>query len=71
MRAATVTASQQAAAAHELTDVLIQPKLDAIEIRDWKAYQPAVAEGYQATFSALAALDRPVTDLRRLPSGAE
>jgi NTE family protein len=71
MRAATVTASQQAAAAHELTDVLIQPKLDAIEIRDWKAYQPAVAEGYQATFSALASLDRPVTDLRRLPSGAE
>jgi NTE family protein len=71
MRAATVTASQQATAAHEMTDLLIQPKLDAIEIRDWKAYEPAVAEGYKAALSALASLDRPVTDLRRIPSGAE
>ncbi len=71
MRAATVTAYHQMAAAHELTDLLIQPQLDDIEIRDWKAYDPAVAEGRRAALSALAALPRPVTDLRRLPAGAE
>jgi NTE family protein len=59
------------AAAHELTDLLIQPQLDDIEIRDWKAYDPAVAEGRRAALSALAALPGPVADLRRLPVGAE
>jgi NTE family protein len=71
MRSATVTAYHQMAAAHELTDLLIQPQLDDIEIRDWKAYDPAVAEGRRAALSALAALPGPVADLRRLPVGAE
>jgi NTE family protein len=71
MRSATVTAYHQLAAAREVTDLLIQPKLDGVEIRDWKAYEPAVAEGRRAALSALAPLDRPVTDLRRLPAGAE
>jgi NTE family protein len=59
------------AAAHEATDLLIQPRLDDIEIRDWKAFEPAVAEGRRAALSALSALQGPVTDLRRLPAGAE
>jgi NTE family protein len=71
MRAATVTAYRQAAAAHEMTDLLIQPKLDAIEIRDWKAYEPAVAEGYRAALSALALVGGSVANLRHGPSGAE
>ena len=64
VRAATVTAQHQMAAAHEVTDVLIQPKLDEVEIADWRAYEPAVAAGRRATLDALDALDRPVTDLR-------
>jgi NTE family protein len=71
MRAATVTAYHQLAAAREVTDLLIQPKLDEIEIRDWKAYDPAVAEGRRAALSALAHLTVPITDLRQPPSGAE
>jgi NTE family protein len=71
MRAATVTAYRQAAAAHEMTDLLIQPKLDAIEIRDWKAYEPAVAEGYRAALAALALVEGSVSNLRHAPSGAE
>jgi len=64
MRAATVTASHQVATAHEVTDVLIQPTLDDIEIGDWKAYEPAVARGREAASEALATLKGPVTDLR-------
>ena len=71
MRAATVTAYHQMEASHEVTDLLIQPRVDDIEIRDWKAYAPAVAEGRRAALSALAALDGPVTEMRRLAQGPE
>ncbi|MGA2953601.1 MAG: patatin-like phospholipase family protein, partial [Caulobacteraceae bacterium] len=63
IRAATITAHHQTSAAHELADVLIQPKLDDVEIGDWRAYEPAVAAGRRATLEALDALDRPVTEL--------
>ena len=42
MRAATVTPGRDVTAAREATDVLILPMVDDIEIRDWKAYEPAV-----------------------------
>ena len=71
IRAATVTAYHQMAAAHELTDVLIQPRLDEVEIGDWKAYEPAVAAGRRATLEALDALDRPVTELRLARSAVD
>ena len=48
--------------------MLVAPKVDAIEIRDWKAYDPAKAAGHEAMVAALAGLSRPVTDLRRRPS---
>lgn len=64
IRSATVTATQQMAAAHELTDLLIQPNLDHVEIGDWKAYDPAVEEGRRVTRAALADLKVPITDLR-------
>ena len=67
IRAATVTAHHQVSEAHELTDLLIQPALDQIEIGDWKAYDGAVAAGRKAAAEALARLDRPVTDLRQPP----
>jgi NTE family protein len=68
MRAATVTAARETAEARSATDVLVLPDVDGIEIRDWQAYEPAVAEGRRATLSALAAIDGAVTDLRRRPT---
>ena len=65
MRAATVSTARDLAAAREATDVLVQPETARIEIRDWTAYAPAVAEGYRATLEVLDKLDRPVQTLRR------
>jgi NTE family protein len=70
MRAATVSTGRDLAASREATDVLVLPKVDRIDIRNWKAYEPAVAAGHAATLEALSALSVPVTDLhRRKPKG--
>jgi NTE family protein len=71
MRAATVSTSRDLKAAHEATDVLVLPDTSNVEIRDFSAYGPAVAEGYRAMIEALDKLDRPVQELRRRPSLAE
>jgi NTE family protein len=71
MRAATVSTGRDLTASREATDILITPRLDRIDIRDWKAFEPAVSAGKRAASTALDALDRPVTDLRRRPSLAE
>jgi NTE family protein len=71
MRAATVSTSRDLTAAREATDVLVTPDVSKVEIRDFGAYEPAVAEGYRATLEALDKLDRPVQALRRRPSLAE
>jgi NTE family protein len=68
MRAATVTSGRDLAASRGATDVLITPKLEGIDIRNWRAYEPAVEAGYAAACAALDALDGPVTDLRRRAS---
>lgn len=65
MRAATVSTGRDLTAAREATDVLIQPDVSRIEIRDWGAYDEAVDEGYRATIAALDKLRRPVPELRR------
>lgn len=70
MRAATVTAARDTAAQRQACDVLVLPEVNAVEIRNWKAYDPAVEEGRKAMVAALAALDRPVTELRRMPHQA-
>jgi NTE family protein len=64
LRSATVTANRDLVAARQAADVLIVPKLDGVEIRNWKAFEPAVSEGYLAANEALAKLDIPVTELR-------
>jgi NTE family protein len=51
--------------------VLVQPDVDEIEIRDWKAFDQAVEIGYRATLAALDELSHPVVDLRRRASLAE
>ncbi|MBO9544239.1 patatin-like phospholipase family protein [Caulobacter sp.] len=71
MRAATVTTGRDLAAAREASDVLITPKLEGIDIRDWRAFEPAVRAGYVAASFALEGLHGPVTELRRRPSLAE
>jgi NTE family protein len=71
MRAATVTTGRDLAAAREATDVLITPKLEGVDIRDWRAFEPAVRAGYIAASQALDSLPGPVAELRRRPSLAE
>lgn len=68
MRAATVTSGRDINAAREATDVLITPKLEGIDIRDWRAFEPAVKAGRVAASFALDTLRQPVTTLRRRPS---
>jgi NTE family protein len=68
MRSATLSTGADLAAARAATDVLVQPDVTDIEIRDWSAYEPAVERGYQAMLEALGKLDRPVQDVRRRPS---
>ena len=71
MRAATVTTGRDLAAARDATDVLVTPKLEGVDIRDWRAFEPAARAGYVAASQALDALPRPVDQLRRRPSLAE
>ncbi|MGV9006652.1 MAG: patatin-like phospholipase family protein [Brevundimonas sp.] len=65
MRAATLTSDSELEQSRAATDVLIQPTPEGIDIRDWKAFEPGIAAGYQATRDVLATLDGPVTDLHR------
>lgn len=68
LRSATVSTGREMIASREATDLLILPKMDHIEIRDWEAYDEASAAGALAMREALAALSRPVTELRRRAS---
>lgn len=65
MRAATVSSGRDIAASREATDLLILPTVEGVEIRNWKAFEPAVESGYKAAKEALGKLAKPVTDLRR------
>jgi NTE family protein len=68
IRAATVSSGRDLLAGREATDLLILPDTEGVELRDWKAYDPAVEAGRRAVENALAKLSRPVTDLRRRTS---
>ncbi len=65
MRTATVSTGRDLSAAREATDVLVMPDVSKVEIRDFAAYAPAVAEGYRAMIEALDKLTTPVQALRR------
>lgn len=55
MRAATISVNPLA---HRgLTDVLVTPHLEGIELRDWKSYDAAVEAGYTAMVQALSESD--------------
>ncbi len=66
MRSATITTAADLAQSRAATDLLIIPEPDGVEIRDWKAYDMAVENGYQTTVETLAQLDSPVTTLRKM-----
>jgi NTE family protein len=66
MRSATITTAADLATSRAATDLLIIPEPEGVEIRDWKAYDMAVENGYQTTVATLAQLDSPVTTLRKL-----
>ncbi|MGZ3297878.1 MAG: patatin-like phospholipase family protein [Asticcacaulis sp.] len=66
MRSATITTAADLAMSRAATDLLIIPEPAGVEIRDWKAYDLAVENGYQTTVDTLAQLDSPVTTLRKL-----
>lgn len=65
MRAATLTTDAEIERSRTVSDILVQPTPDGVDIRDWKAYGPAVDAGYRAMKAELEALDGPVTSLRR------
>jgi NTE family protein len=65
MRAATLTTDAELDHARARADLLIQPEPEGMDIRDWKAFDVAVAAGRQAAEETLAELDGPVTMLRR------
>ncbi len=65
LRAATISTGQEMLASREATDLLVLPKMEQIEIRDWEAYDAAVTAGHLGMTEALAGLGRPLTELRR------
>jgi len=64
IRAATAPTQKETAMAHEACDLLIVPRIEGVELRDWRAFEPAVAAGHQAARLALDRLDRPLARLR-------
>ncbi len=65
MRSATITTDAELKVAREETDLLIQPNPEGVDIRDWKAYAPAVESGRVAAREALRDLPAPLTHLRQ------
>lgn len=63
MRAATVSINPNA---HRgLTDILVAPELQGVELRDWRDYEPAVEAGYQEMKKALSELKGPLAAIIR------
>lgn len=56
IRSATMPTARAMAAARDPAAIIITPGLEGIELRDWKAYAPAVEAGYRATMAQAEAL---------------
>lgn len=57
MRAGTVNSESQTRAGHEHTDLLFEPPVDEIAIRDWKEFRTAIDAGYSHAKEVLATAD--------------
>jgi NTE family protein len=65
MRSATLTTASDLSESRRTTDLLVIPKPEGVEIRDWKAYDQAVANGRDTMAAALEGLKGSVETLRR------
>ena len=63
MRAATVSMNPNQHRA--ITDSLIAPELQGVELRDWKKYEPTVDAGYLSMKEALADVKGPLAQIIR------
>jgi NTE family protein len=63
IRAATLSSARPIEELARHTDLLVTPMIDGVGLQDWKAFDPAVEAGYQATVAALQTLERPLTQL--------
>lgn len=65
MRSATITTDAELARSRQETDVLILPRPNGTDIRDWKVYEPVVAEGHAAAVSVIDSLEGPIGTIRK------
>ena len=65
IRAATVSSAREVQEIKESCNLLVTPTIEGVELRDWKAFDPAVASGYAAMRETLEGLDRPLIDIAR------
>lgn len=61
MRAATVSINPNQH--RSITDILIAPELNGVELRDWKKYDATVEEGYESMKQALADVRGPLAQI--------
>jgi NTE family protein len=52
IRSATMPTAAAMTATRDVLDLTLIPQVDGVELRDWKAYAPAVDAGYRATMAA-------------------
>jgi NTE family protein len=71
IRAATVSSTRDQNSIKDACDLMVIPTIEGVELRDWKAFDPAVASGYEAMAAALAGLPEPLIDLSRKRAGAD
>jgi NTE family protein len=67
MRAATMSSVAQTRATRTYLDLLLEPPLGAVDVRDWRAYDRAVAAAYQYTVEHLPTI---TAAMKRAPKGS-
>jgi NTE family protein len=65
IRAATVSGIRDQTALQSACDLLVTPSIEGVELRDWKAFEPAVSAGYACMTALLTAHPGPLGDLSR------
>lgn len=62
IRSATMPTAHAAAGTRQALDLVIEPELQNVQLRDWKAYGPAVSAGYRAAMAQAAPITRLVRE---------
>jgi NTE family protein len=58
LRAATVGGTIQTRSSRDHADLLLDPPLELIAIRDWHSFDHAIEQGYRYTMEQLGALEK-------------